>query len=1361
MYALRMCCVVLLALLVSSGNALAKRSKFDESSVSAINLDVVRVEACARGKGCVVAGGPMQVDLLDMAKDNIDYVNQVLLPEKTKRLRLILGDNSTITVDGEVFPLTVPSGKRSGLKLWGRRAFPKEGGFLSNLELNFNLKRQLVVKRERNWPRGSKGSKGSGKGSGKERWKGKDSVAYSYKLKPVIKVATAEVEQLPENMEAVVAMPDEETVLREGDDDLVVTIPAGAVSESTVITARKIENAFYELNPDGQKFSEPVTIAMSYRALFYKEAGYTDEDLVMLRNGVEFPSSTDIDSQTITASTKKFSYYGIAIDVADAVLSESCERTPSDEDLKSIISIMQDKLQWPLAAALMKHWFDNDGGKVIYKPSLNPAKDKLPDELEQFPLISGRFADYKTKAEKNELFNGVLEPIVKGLRKTANKDGKPVIPYGGTFNHITGELNSAGNSWHTGGWEEDNMFYVVNKPIKPDTIKDQYTAAFGNGSSRVVESGNVTVENGIAKITITQAGIYFKDSYDFFTDEQFLGCWSENYPYFSLVPQSFNLRKPLNSDYICVCNESFRNYNIRHGEDENRGNFRIFSDPKEYIVNTNQTLDDYKIPDSLVPPDPVVEKVFPKNAKQHSRTTFTIKGHDFPDQIAFSLEDCFNFKMESFDSTEIKISCEPLKLGEKKGEVRYGYNNGLLLSAFTVLVEERDPTCITGGLYCGDAITDSSLILADSLISKSKTLYKCMNGFFVEKEVCAGGCVISHQGKNDICDCPNGDLNKFYCGGTVPSLGLDSDTLYRCVDGEFSEEKKCVNGCKDNFPDDDKCNGVDLPDKCINGGLYCGSTDPTTLDSNTLYKCIDGELKEHEVCANGCKENDPGYDDECNGIDLPDTCINGGLYCGNTDSTLNSDVLYKCIDGELKEYEICVNGCDIMPAGTNDRCSSGTPPQSDGDFIFPFAERESLWQICQGYNTPTISHTGNLIHSFDIAYGSGNLGSTGCWGNPGGSEDKTVVAPAAGTIVWNGANDTDITCFRLENSVSNGHGVQIASVKLGHMKSNSARASAGQYLAQGDIVGKLCGPTGCPSAGGYAHTHIAAYTNPDCTGVSVPFGSVFGSGYNFSSNGSLYQWHGTEIPPYYVEPELPVVNSVSPNNVTLNELTTFTVTGSNLPSGLAFFIEECEDLLPLGGSSTSMQFRCTPSWTIGVKNGVVKDKTGGNILYDFTVDVSDDAPEESRTCTSGDQTTMWKGREWQRCDDGTEYTWEEAKDYCENLVLGGHSDWRLPTKDELKSLVVCTNGTPTPLSDSADEAYGCGSGNGGNDGAYDIPTIDPAFECHPELYWSSTPKEVTDTSPLASKELAWDVFFYYGYATWDPTDLHIYVRCIR
>ena len=83
--------LLLLSLAVPLGNAWAKQPKFDVNAVSEISLDVLRVEACARKKGCVVASGPTQLNLLDLADGNIDFANQVLLPERTKELRLVLG----------------------------------------------------------------------------------------------------------------------------------------------------------------------------------------------------------------------------------------------------------------------------------------------------------------------------------------------------------------------------------------------------------------------------------------------------------------------------------------------------------------------------------------------------------------------------------------------------------------------------------------------------------------------------------------------------------------------------------------------------------------------------------------------------------------------------------------------------------------------------------------------------------------------------------------------------------------------------------------------------------------------------------------------------------------------------------------------------------------------------------------------------------------------------------------------------------------------------------------------------------------------------------------------------------------------
>jgi hypothetical protein len=51
--------------------------------------------------------------------------------------------------------------------------------------------------------------------------------------------------------------------------------------------------------------------------------------------------------------------------------------------------------------------------------------------------------------------------------------------------------------------------------------------------------------------------------------------------------------------------------------------------------------------------------------------------------------------------------------------------------------------------------------------------------------------------------------------------------------------------------------------------------------------------------------------------------------------------------------------------------------------------------------------------------------------------------------------------------------------------------------------------------------------------------------------------------------------------------------------------------------------------------------------------------------TVTDKTT---GLIWQKDDDGQTRKWDEATEYANGLVLSGHSDWRLPTQEELLSL---------------------------------------------------------------------------------------------
>jgi len=114
---------------------------------------------------------------------------------------------------------------------------------------------------------------------------------------------------------------------------------------------------------------------------------------------------------------------------------------------------------------------------------------------------------------------------------------------------------------------------------------------------------------------------------------------------------------------------------------------------------------------------------------------------------------------------------------------------------------------------------------------------------------------------------------------------------------------------------------------------------------------------------------------------------------------------------------------------------------------------------------------------------------------------------------------------------------------------------------------------------------------------------------------------------------------------------------------------------------------------------------------------------------------------WQKEDDENLYNWYQAsgtyhatynsssQNVCGSLNLGGHLDWRLPTKKELMSIVD-----------------------------YGLPyrTINTTYfpNAHASYYWSST--------NYASQSIyAWDVFFDYGSVSFWYKSNSMYVRCVR
>ena len=89
-------------------------------------------------------------------------------------------------------------------------------------------------------------------------------------------------------------------------------------------------------------------------------------------------------------------------------------------------------------------------------------------------------------------------------------------------------------------------------------------------------------------------------------------------------------------------------------------------------------------------------------------------------------------------------------------------------------------------------------------------------------------------------------------------------------------------------------------------------------------------------------------------------------------------------------------------------------------------------------------------------------------------------------------------------------------------------------------------------------------------------------------------------------------------------------------------------------------------------------------------------------------------------------TWQQALSYCESLTYAGYSDWRLPNKNELASLVNYEKYNPTS----------------------DFPDMPSQY------FWSSS------TSAISTNN-AWGVYFSNGLvAHYNKTDGY-YVRCVR
>ncbi len=116
----------------------------------------------------------------------------------------------------------------------------------------------------------------------------------------------------------------------------------------------------------------------------------------------------------------------------------------------------------------------------------------------------------------------------------------------------------------------------------------------------------------------------------------------------------------------------------------------------------------------------------------------------------------------------------------------------------------------------------------------------------------------------------------------------------------------------------------------------------------------------------------------------------------------------------------------------------------------------------------------------------------------------------------------------------------------------------------------------------------------------------------------------------------------------------------------------------------------------------------------------------NETVTCSESKLMWQDNSEAKTVNNT---WGNAIKYCEDLSFAGYSDWRLPNKNELLSIV---------------------------DRSKYNPAINGAFKnvTTSSDYWSST-------TYAGYTSLAWYVNFYDGDTNDCNKDYSLYVRCVR